>query len=419
MATPARFAILMFVLVAACAGPSGAPDGGVPLDAGPRTDASAGDDAGLPGDGGSDDDAGSDDDGGSDDDAGSDDDGLPGDAGETEFDAGTARAGTCQACSDARACLSGAVCALQASGDRVCLPACVAAQPECPPRFDCVLDSDAGSGTEGICRPTSEACCVDADGDLHGAGVGCLGPDCDDAEVDVFEPSAERCDGKDNDCDGEPDNGTSESLCPHGPQVAASACTEAACRVVSCDPGAGDCDGAFENGCETSTTTNADCAGCGVPCAPTNAIGDCSTGACRIVSCTRADFDDCDGLACNGCETSLRSPSNCAACGITCALPGTAATCSSGVCSPTGCVPGLGNCDGVGANGCEQPLNNTVHCGDCHTPCAPANGVGRCSAGTCTITSCSPGFFDCDGRVGNGCEAGSDGPGACDTCGGP
>jgi len=55
------------------------------------------------------------------------------------------------------------------------------------------------SGTE--CTDT----CEDNDDDNHGVGPGCMGPDCDDNDPDVFEGNPETCDGKDNDCDGRTD----------------------------------------------------------------------------------------------------------------------------------------------------------------------------------------------------------------------
>ncbi len=180
---------------------------------------------------------------------------------------------------------------------------------------------------------------------------------------------------------------------PHDAPLAADA---------PCPPRLGDCDGLASNGCETPLTTSADCGGCGVPCAPSGAVGDCSTGTCQVVACLRADFGDCDGLASNGCETSLRTTGDCAACGVPCTVPGGAATCASGFCSPTGCAVGLANCDA--APGCEQSTNTSTHCGDCNVACAPSHAAASCATGTCQITRCDDGWLDCDGRASNGCE---------------
>ena len=47
--------------------------------------------------------------------------------------------------------------------------------------------------------------CLDNDGDGYGEGPACRGVDCDD--TDPTQTGVEVCDGRDNDCDGVPDNG--------------------------------------------------------------------------------------------------------------------------------------------------------------------------------------------------------------------
>ncbi|RLB47769.1 MAG: hypothetical protein DRJ42_24710 [Deltaproteobacteria bacterium] len=369
-----------------------------------------------------------------------------------------------------------------------------------------------------LCAPVGERCCVDEDGDLHGAGVGCLGTDCDETDTDINSSGTETCNGGDDDCDGMVDEGDPDMLCPRGPHVATSTCSDVgACENTECEPGFGDCDddtttgcetqtntamhcggcfvgcepanatgdcsggscavdvcdtgfgdcdgdpangcetpldsltncggcgvgcspafsigdcstgtcevgtcdprrencdGSPINGCETSTTTNADCGGCGTACAPLNAIGECSTGGCRIVSCTRADYDDCDMDPATGCETLLRTNADCAACGVMCTIAGGSTSCATGSCQLTGCAMGLADCDS--APGCEQPTNTLAHCGDCDTPCAPNNGTGSCATGTCAVTACNPGWDDCDGDPTNGCETPLNTLGNCGACG--
>jgi hypothetical protein len=52
------------------------------------------------------------------------------------------------------------------------------------------------------CKPTDNTCgtCEDNDGDGYGVGLDCLGNDCLDADPTVYEGAPEICDGKDNDC---------------------------------------------------------------------------------------------------------------------------------------------------------------------------------------------------------------------------
>jgi hypothetical protein len=69
------------------------------------------------------------------------------------------------------------------------------------------------------------------------------------------------------------------------------------------------------------------------------------------------------------------------------------------------CNAGFSDCDGIEANGCETNINTSVNnCGQCGDPCVLPNANAACVAGQCTIAACLPGFFDCDGNAGNGCE---------------
>jgi hypothetical protein len=141
---------------------------------------------------------------------------------------------------------------------------------------------------------------------------------------------------------------------------------------------------------------------------------------CGIAACD-AFFGDCDRLA-PGCETDLRTDAtNCGVCGnacpngavcvnagCTCApcnLPNAKAQCVNFQCVVGGCNPGFGDCDGVAGNGCEVLLNSDVnHCGACKTACAVANGTPGCAMGSCVVQSCKLGFGDCDGLYQTGCE---------------
>ncbi len=48
------------------------------------------------------------------------------------------------------------------------------------------------------------------------------------------------------------------------------------------------------------------------------------------------------------------------------------------------------------------------HCGDCNTPCYPANATGGCTGGDCEVTSCAPGWNNVDHDDWNGCECPDD-----------
>src|SRR5690606_24054820 len=66
-------------------------------------------------------------------------------------------------------------------------------------------------------------------------------------------------------------------------------------------------------------------------------------------------------------------------------------------------------------NGCEAQLNTLSNCGGCGVSCNLANASESCSTGTCTLTSCTTGFANCDGSAANGCEVSHAGTA---TCGG-
>ncbi len=65
----------------------------------------------------------------------------------------------------------------------------------------------------------------------------------------------------------------------------------------------------------------------------------------------------------------------------------------------TGCDPPRLRCGDV----CVDPRTDPEHCGGCWQPCAPANGEGTCSAGSCRV-ACDPGWTDANGSPVDGCE---------------
>jgi len=68
------------------------------------------------------------------------------------------------------------------------------------------------------------------------------------------------------------------------------------------------------------------------------------------------------------------------------------------------CTDTAADCDGDAANGCEASLTSAEHCGACFLPCALPNVANPCGTGKCEIVDCEPGFADCDGVPGSGCE---------------
>ncbi|MBL8684691.1 MAG: hypothetical protein JNK05_36280 [Myxococcales bacterium] len=158
--------------------------------------------------------------------------------------------------------------------------------------------------------------------------------DCDDADAARFPGNAESCDGRDNDCVSATADGADD-------RRVGRACTASAalgpCRsgvdacvggTIACQPSAGrqelcngiddDCDGELDEGlCVDSHS------------APTG-YGTCrAAGVCEVAIC-RDGRGNCDGDPRNGCETPLASDaSNCGACGVHCV----SGTCAGGLCT--------------------------------------------------------------------------------------
>ncbi|MEI8255124.1 MAG: hypothetical protein WCJ30_05565, partial [Deltaproteobacteria bacterium] len=194
----------------------------------------------------------------------------------------------------------------------------------------------------------------------------------------------------------------SPSLFPH----AGAVCAGSACTLGACAAGYADCDGVAANGCEVNVAADpAHCGSCATVCAFAQAGATCAAGTCALGACA-AGYGNCDGLAANGCETSVSAdPSHCGSCATVCAFAQAGATCAAGTCALGTCAAGYGNCDGLAANGCESNLGADVsHCGSCATACTFAHAGATCASGACAMGACAAGYADCDGLAANGCE---------------
>jgi Stigma-specific protein, Stig1 len=225
------------------------------------------------------------------------------------------------------------------------------------------------------------------------------------------------CEASHGDCDANPANGCEADLradishcgaCGRACAFAnASArCEAGVCRLGACSAGFADCDNNPANGCEVDLRVSAaHCGGCGAACSTNNGRSACVDRACVVLACA-AGFADCDGVATNLCEADTRqSISNCGRCGVACVLPRATPVCRDGACAVARCEAGFADCNGDPVDGCEVDLRESAqHCGACGRACTVANGTGSCSGGSCRVASCAPGFADCDGMPGNGCE---------------
>jgi len=157
---------------------------------------------------------------------------------------------------------------------------------------------------------------------------------------------------------------------------------------LDCPPGFANCNGERSDGCEANLTGDVlHCGACQAACPTQTGKPTCVTGQCRVAQCPSPEQRDCNGQIADGCETNVNTDLlHCGGCGTECGSPGTKqARCVDGTCQLT-CRPGYGDCDGVPGNGCETNLQeNTDHCGRCGFAC----GGVACGEGLCVPESVS------------------------------
>ena len=188
--------------------------------------------------------------------------------------------------------------------------------------------------------------------------------------------------------------------------ASSDACVEGRCRCGTAAPCSGirpSCCSA--NGASACVDTQTDvrfCGACNAPCDKdrANVVPTCTGGTCSY-PCAPGWGRCPAGTNSRGCETNTNTDgANCGGCGNLCppTVPhGVAASpvCVGGKCSLV-CDPGWDNCDGNSGNGCEAPLNTISNCGACGTTCPPATGGGaQCGQGGRCEMTCPTGTFLC------------------------
>lgn len=182
-------------------------------------------------------------------------------------------------------------------------------------------------------------------------------------------PVSERCDGIDNDCDGEVDNHPS-CICSLGESRACYTGPRKTRNIGACKDGIQTCENGQWGACRNE----------GLP---------------KDEDCNTNDVDeDCDGVVNNGCSSTSLCPKDkpdscdkqcvslqtdskhCGACGIAC---GAQQRCEQGVCV---CPTGQTRCDGK----CVVLSDNAEHCGGCGKACDNGN---LCCDGQCVDAQAS------------------------------
>jgi MYXO-CTERM domain-containing protein len=251
------------------------------------------------------------------------------------------------------------------------------------------VDDDCDGAIDNGTFPTvgNDCVCPGLDPNKIGVGVckgghivckGNLGLVCDGC----IGPSAEICDGKDNDCDGVIDT---NATCPSG-----FGCTGGQCTLV-CRGGEFPCPSGYK--CVTDFCVPQRCAQ--VTC-PTGKRCDETTGQCvdlcagvtcpTTAVCMQGRCLDCNTLGCDPGQLCINNACQKDTCqGVTCP---NGKYCSNGACADL-CVPG--KCaDGTRcvAGQCVADKCAAVPCGDGQY-CDPTTGT--CKADSCQATQCGPG----------------------------
>jgi hypothetical protein len=254
-----------------------------------------------------------------------------------------------------------------------------------------------------ICTGAGEPCLVEGAEGICEAGL----TECDAAgEIyckQLNEPGDEACDGVDNDCDGEFDEG--DDLCPPGEVCVRGVCVPYCGEEFPCDVG---------DVCENKVCVHADCVGVecepgkacieGVCLAPCDNIRCPEPQVCRLGRCV----DPCrdvvceEGYVCDGgaCVTSCV----CLSC-----EPGTVCSEDDGLCVPEDCLdvtcdPGTHCVQGACVDSCLDavcPEGEVCQQGECVEASEPAPGDDAGAADS--------GAPDADGGAEAGVDGGGDG----------
>jgi len=336
---------------------------------------------------------------------------------ETCGESGFCLAGTGLVCDDGYFCNGTEVCASGACASSVpptCDDGVGCTLDRCDGLADiCAHDPDAGACEDGVfcngaeiceeagCAPAAPLDCED--------GSDCTTNGCDeDADTCLSAPTPELCNGLDEDCNGSTDDGfacalgatracTSACSGAVGTEACGADCSWLGCLVAEdCNGVDDDCDGETDEGCgdcvpeETGMCTTT-CSTTGArTCQPDGTWGPCDPPA---EACNGVD-DDCNLTVDDGFECVTGDQE---ACTTQCDTPGYRVC--DGQCTWGPCLPFDEVCNGADDD-CDADRDEDFACIQGQTiPCdTPCGGVGVATCGdTCTLLSCEPPAEVCNG----------------------
>lgn len=166
-------------------------------------------------------------------------------------------------------------------------------------------------------------------------------------------------------------------------------CSGGSCAAGVCEPNWGDCNGNKQtDGCETGLTTPTNCGGCGSSCSTNHIDRQCNGSSCELGTC-HSGWGNCNGnKRSDGCETALTTPTNCGGCGVVCpSRPASTPTCTAALQCGFACTAGYADCNGIAGDGCETYVRSTTNCGGCGVRCATNSA---CVNGVCEVPDTCP-----------------------------
>ncbi len=273
------------------------------------------------------------------------------------------------------------------------------------------IDDDCDGATDEDVTDLGGACATGIPGRCAQGIEACSGGQvvCQATET----PTAEICNGRDDNCDGNVDENVSRacnSACGAGTEICSAGtwgtCTPTAPPPETCDGIDNDCDG----------ETDEDVAEVGQRC-DTGALGpcgegtfSCDQGALKCIAAVGPQPETCDGDD-NDCDgdtdedaNGLLLTENCGAC------PAGTRICQNGVWSSCD-INNFEVCDGTDSN-CDGAVDNDTAC---FVACGDRSAIGTLSCGgvtTCTPPAeiCGDGIDnDCDGTIDQNCGTDLDG----------